>query len=124
MASTNSVVLVGNLGKDPIITTSKDGSTKVAKFNIATNEYNKAEKQTVPNWHSIVAFGQNADFIGKFLKKGNKIGVTGRLNSGSYEKDGQTVYYTNILANTVENLTPKSESNTGGGSNFNDDIPF
>lgn len=124
MASTNSVTLVGNLGKDPIISTSKDGSTTVAKFSIATNEYNKSQGQTVPNWFNVVTFGQNADFVGKFIKKGNKIGITGRLNSGSYEKDGQTVYYTNILANSVENLTPKSESNTGGGSNFNDDIPF
>lgn len=124
MANINTVSLSGNLGKDPIISTSNNGDTKIAKFSIAVNQYDSREKQEVPHWFNIVALGQRADFIERFIKKGNKVVVTGTLSSKSYEKNGQTLYYTSILANNVESMTPKSESNMGGGSNFNDDIPF
>ena len=124
MANINSVSLSGNLGKDPVISMSNNGDLKIAKFSIAVNQYDKREKQEVAHWFNIVAFGQRADFVEKFIKKGNKVAVTGTLNSSKYEKDGQTVYYTSITANNVEGMTPKSESNTGGGSNYNDDIPF
>ncbi|QDP46846.1 MAG: putative single-stranded DNA-binding protein [Prokaryotic dsDNA virus sp.] len=117
MSSMNVVTLVGNMGKDPKIF---DGNTKVAKFSIATNEFVKQEKKT--EWHNIVAFGKTADIIEAYAKKGTKIGVLGRLSNGSYEKDGQTVYYTEVIANNVQLLSPKG---TSEGNNFsNDQIPF
>ena len=113
MSSVNSVVLVGNLGQDPKIF---DGSVKVAKFSIATNEFVKKEKTT--EWHKIVAFGKTADIIESYAKKGTKLGIVGRLSQGKYEKDGQTVYTTEVLANNVQLLSPKSQDSNS------DNIPF
>tara|TARA_R110001599_G_scaffold189710_1_gene384505 strand:- start:848 stop:1165 length:318 start_codon:yes stop_codon:yes gene_type:complete len=105
------------MGKDPKIF---DGTIKVAKFSIATNEFVKKEKKT--EWHSIVAFGKTAEIIEAYAKKGSKIGILGRLSNGSYEKDGQTVYYTEVIANNVQLLSPKSASD---GNKFeSDQIPF
>tara|TARA_R100000664_G_C2754836_1_gene142487 strand:- start:1032 stop:1379 length:348 start_codon:yes stop_codon:yes gene_type:complete len=114
----NVVTLVGNLGKDPKIF---DGSVKVAKFSIATNEFVKKEKKT--EWHNIVAFGKTADIIEAYATKGTKLGILGRLSNGSYEKDGQTVYYTEVIANNVQLLSPKAQASTNSQS-FDDQIPF
>ena len=114
MSSVNNVVLVGNLGQDPKI---YDGSAmKVAKFSVATNEFVKKEETT--EWHRIVAFGKTAEIIESYAKKGTKLGIVGRLSQGSYEKDGQTVYTTEVLASKVQLLSPKTQS-TGS-----DNIPF
>ncbi len=117
MSSVNNVVLVGNLGQDPKI---HDGAIKIANFSIATNEFVKKEKTT--EWHKIVAFGKTAEILEAYAKKGTKLGIIGRLSQRSYEKDGQTVYTTEVLANSVQLLSPKSQDN--GGSNSSNDIPF
>tara|TARA_B100000519_G_scaffold108549_1_gene94070 strand:- start:11252 stop:11605 length:354 start_codon:yes stop_codon:yes gene_type:complete len=117
MSSVNNVVLVGNLGQDPKI---HDGAIKIANFSIATNEFVKKEKTT--EWHKIVAFGKTAEILEAYAKKGTKLGIIGRLSQRSYEKDGQTIYTTEVLANSVQLLSPKGQD-SGSSSNSND-IPF
>lgn len=91
----NSVQLIGNLGQDPLLNTGKgDDSFKVVRFSIATNEVytdrnNQRKEET--QWHSCVAFGRRAETMHKYLKKGSKVAVSGKLRYNSYQdKNGQT----------------------------------
>ena len=80
------------------------------------------EKQTT-SWIPVVCFGKTADNCSKFLKKGSKVGIVGRIQTGSYEKDGKKVYTTDVIANSVEFLSSKTEPQ-GFTSLTNDDVPF
>ena len=82
MTTFNKVILIGHLGNEPSIR-STDQQVKVADFSIATNELfqKNGEKVEITDWHDIVAWRKLADFSERFLKKGNKIMVEGRLKT-------------------------------------------
>lgn len=84
----NQVNILGNIGK-----IERRGA--VLKLSVATNRTSKGEKVT--DWHDMVAFGDTADGIEKNFHKGKRILITGRLQRGSYEKDGQTRYTVDII---------------------------
>ena len=83
----NVVCLVGNLGKDPVVTYFDSGAVN-AKFSIAYNQYRK-DKENVTHWFDCVAWDKNATNIAEHFKGGDKIGITGELLTESWEKDGQ-----------------------------------
>jgi len=87
----NNVQLIGNIGLAPEIVAFENGK-KLAKFNLATKEFfvnSKGEKTTETQWHNLVAWGKNAELIEKYLKKGQKITVEGKLCKRSYQtKEG------------------------------------
>lgn len=116
MAGVNKVILVGNLGRDPEIRYSQQG-TAVVNFTIATSEEwfdkNTSQKQERTEWHRIVVFGKLAEVCEKYLAKGRQVYVEGRLQTSSYEKEGQTHYSTDIIASTVQFLGGRPDS--GGG---------
>jgi single-strand DNA-binding protein len=97
---TNSVQLIGNLGKDVQLIKFESGSKK-ASFTLATSEGRKNEKgEYVKNtsWHNIVAWGRNAELMAKILTKGAKVAINGTLNYRSYQDNaGMTKYITEIL---------------------------
>ena len=102
MASVNKVILIGNLGKDPEIRTTPQGTT-LARFSLATTTAWKdasGAKQERTEWHRIVAWGKLADVCGQYLKKGRQVYVEGRITTRQYEaKDGSgTRYQTEIVA--------------------------
>lgn len=95
----NTVSLIGNLGKDPVITQfGKDNS--VARFSVATNESYKdknGEWVTNTTWHNIVAWGKSAELCGQLLKKGSEVALEGKLVTNSYEtKEGEKRFNTEI----------------------------
>ncbi len=98
----NKVQLIGNLGMDPEVKQLDNGKS-VAKLSMATSEvYNnaKGEKITDTQWHNLVAWGKTAEIAEKYLKKGSKIAVDGKLVNRSYEdKNGIKRYITEILVN-------------------------
>jgi single-strand DNA-binding protein len=100
----NKVQLIGNLGNDPEITTLESGK-KRAKLTIATNETYKndsGEKITDTQWHNVVAWGNNAEVIEKYVTKGTQIAIEGKLTHRSYEdKNGEKKYFTEIVANEL-----------------------
>ena len=106
----NSVQLIGRLGIDPEATTFGENKTKV-KFSLATSSYYKdkeGERVQETQWHNIVAFGNTATIAEKYLKKGNEIAVTGKITYNSWEdKDGNTKYFTDIIANEIVMLGSK-----------------
>ena len=99
----NVVVLIGRLTKDPEVKyTAGEKPTAVARFSIAFNDgYGENERTSFIN---IVAFGKQAENCERFLSKGRQVGITGRIQTGSYEKDGRTVYTTDVIASRVEFL--------------------
>ena len=104
----NLVILVGNLGKTPDLR--HTGKTYVANFSMATSETFKnseGKQQKTTEWHNVSAFGPLAETIGKYLQKGSKAYVEGRLRTRKYEKDGITRYATEIVATEVKFLDPR-----------------
>ena len=99
----NTVTLIGRLTKDPEVKyTTGQNQTAVARFSIAVNDgYGENERTSFIN---IVAFGKQAENCERFLSKGRQVGITGRIQTGSYEKDGRTVYTTDVIASRVEFL--------------------
>jgi len=105
----NKVILVGNVGKDPEIRRTESGNT-VASFSLATSEtYKKdGQKKTVTEWHNIVMWRWLAEVAEKYVKKGSKLYLDGRVKSRSWQdKDGNTRYITEIVADKMEMLDSK-----------------
>lgn len=103
----NIVTLTGNLGQNPEITNLQSGHT-VAKFSLATSDGFGDNKKT--NWHRIVCWNKTAELAEKYLSKGSKVGIVGRIEYGSYEnKNGDKVYTTDIVVNQIEFLDSKNQ---------------
>lgn len=124
----NSVTLIGRLTRDPQASYKEDRSISVAKFSIAIDR-GKDKGADFPN---IVCFGKTAELVDKYVHKGKLVGITGRLQTGSYEKDGRTVYTTDVVADRVEFLSRGEGANTEEDAKAgftqmsldDDDIPF
>ncbi|NVK04261.1 MAG: single-stranded DNA-binding protein [Flavobacteriia bacterium] len=115
--SLNKVMLIGNLGKDPEAKHFEGGGMLV-KFPIATTEsYKNREGQKVESteWHNIVVGRRGlAEVCEKYLNKGDKVYIEGRIKTRSWQdQEGQTRYATEIQADNMTMLTPKGESNSG-----------
>ena len=109
-ALVNKVQLIGSLGQDPEIKTF-DNSRKLARFSVATNEYYKnaqGEKVSDTTWHNVVAWGKTAEILEKYVRKGDKVGIDGKLSNRSYEdKEGNKRYMTEVVANEILMLSQK-----------------
>ena len=108
MAGVNKVILIGNLGADPEIRHLQNDVT-VANFNIATTEYFKdkqtGERREQTEWHRVVAWRWHAQTAEKYLRKGSKVYIEGKLRSRQYQdKDGQTRYITEIVCDEMNML--------------------
>lgn len=148
----NKVILVGNLGKDPEVRYSPNGSA-VANATLATSESWKdkstGEKQEKTEWHRLVFFARLAEIAGEYLKKGSQIYVEGRLQTRKWQdKQGADHYTTEIVVNDLQMLggraqdqaAPAERPASGGNASayraasggrapppaaaFDDDIPF
>lgn len=119
MAGVNKVILIGNLGRDPEIRAMESGR-KVANFSIATTEVYKdknGERQEKTEWHNIVFWSPLADIVEKYVKKGSKLYIEGRLRTRTYEQDGIKKYITEIEGQTMTMLDSAGK-NTEGTSSF------
>lgn len=109
--SLNKVMLIGNLGRDPEVRTLESGN-KVASFKLATTEKYKdksGERKEQTEWHSVSCWGKLADIVEQYVKKGNAVYVEGKIRTRSYEKDGETRYMTEILADSLQMLGGRRE---------------
>lgn len=147
--SVNKVILIGNLGKDPEVRHLENGAV-VANFSIATSEVytdkSSGEKKETTDWHDIVVWRGLAEVAEKYLKKGYKVYVEGKLKKRSWQdKEGNTRYTTEIIADELNILSrpegsekqnepqaPYSQTGTpppppkmdGLLKDDNDDLPF
>jgi single-strand DNA-binding protein len=111
----NQVQLIGNLGADPEVRYLPSGDA-VANIRIATTETWKDKdgaKQERTEWHRVAFFGKLAEIVSEFLKKGSQVFIQGRIQTRTWEKDGETRYSTEIVADTMKMLGSPRE---GGGS--------
>lgn len=104
----NNVTLVGRLTKDPELKYSHTG-TAISRFTLAVNRQFKKEGQPDADFISCIAFSKTAENLCNFMSKGSQIGVVGNIQTGSYEKDGQRVYTTDIIANNIQFLESRNE---------------
>ena len=117
----NKVILVGRLTRDPDVRYSQgETATAVARYTLAVDRSfarrDQQDAQTA-DFISIVAFGRSGEFAEKYLKKGTKVIVTGRIQTGSYtNKDGVKVYTTDVVAEDQEFAESKNASSSNGGS--------
>lgn len=104
--SVNKVILLGRLGADPEIRYTLDGKP-VAVFRIATNEVfvKNGEKETITEWHRLVAFGRLAEICGEYLSKGSRVYVEGKLRTRKFEdRNGQTRFITEVWVQNLQIL--------------------
>jgi single-strand DNA-binding protein len=109
--SVNKAFILGRVGKDPQVSHIND--TKKVSFSIATTDrgYTKQDGTQVPDrteWHNIVAWRGLAEVCEKYVRKGDLLHIEGKITNRSWEKDGQTHYITEIVAEVVE-LFPKNQ---------------
>ena len=137
MSGVNKVILIGNVGKDPEVRY-LEGGVAVAKFSLATTEvYKNKEGQKVETteWHNIVMWRALAEIAEKWVRKGNKLYIEGKIRTRSYEQDGQKKWFTEIVADQMQMLGgPRTEENGKSveavvvdmqvGPEQSDDLPF
>jgi single-strand DNA-binding protein len=113
--SINKVILVGNVGKDPVVRYFDKGVAK-ATFPLATSEtYTNQQGETITSteWHNIVLWRSLAEVAEKTVKKGSQLYIVGKIKTRSYvDKDGNNKYITEILADTMLVLEKKQGQNT------------
>lgn len=133
----NKTVLMGRLTKDPDVRYTQTTNTMVVAFNLAVNRrFVKEGEERQADFFTIVAWGKTAEFCSKYFKKGQQVGVIGRLQSRSYDdKDGKRVYVVEVVAEEVyfaDSAKGKQDSpdnqTTTTSSEFtpvtDDDLPF
>ena len=124
MASINKVIIIGNLGRDPEVRYTPNGSA-VCNLGIATtrNWKNKdsGERQEETEWHRVVMFDRLAEIAGEYLKKGRPVYIEGRLRTRKWtDKDGVEKYTTEIYAEQMQLLGGREGGGggDGGGENY------
>jgi single-strand DNA-binding protein len=121
MAGVNKVIIIGNLGKDPEVRHTPQGQA-VATFSVATSESwndKQGQKQERTEWHRIVVWGKLAELCGRYLSKGRKAYIEGRLQTRAWDdKEGQKRYTTEIVANTVQFLDSSGGRSADQGPGF------
>ncbi|MNK05012.1 Single-stranded DNA-binding protein [compost metagenome] len=111
--SVNKVILIGNLGKDPEVRRLENGAV-VASFPIATSETytdrTTGERKDNTDWHNIVVWRGLAEVVEKYVRKGQKIYVEGKLKTRSWtDQNGATRYTTEVVADELTILTPRND---------------
>lgn len=119
----NKVMLMGRLTKDPEVRwTQGENAMAIARYNLAVDRRGKDKEA---DFISCVAFGKSGEFAEKYLKKGTKIVVSGRIQTGSYEKDGKKVYTTDVVVEEHYFCEGKSSGESSGEKPVqNDDGEF
>lgn len=119
----NCIILMGRLTRDPDIRWSQGPEQKcVARFTLAVDRRMKKQEgqqeQQTADFPACVAFGKTAEFIEKYVKKGTKLVLSGRIRTGSYtDRDGNKVYTTDVIADSVEFAESKKSQESGGDGN-------
>lgn len=133
----NNVCLVGRLTRDPDTRYAQSGIA-VTRFNVAVDRRFKKDGEQTADFINCISFGKTAEFVEKYFSKGQRIGLTGRIQTGSYtNKEGKKVYTTDVVAENVEFVERKrqdsdskpTESDIGDGfmnipSGIDEELPF
>ena len=125
----NKSILIGRVTKDIELKSTTSGKY-VCTFTLAVNrDYKNADGNYDADFINCVAYGQQAETISKFVNKGDKFGVIGKIATRNYEKDGSKVYVTEIIVESFDFLEskkdkPTEDANTDSFEPYDDDLPF
>ena len=114
----NKVILMGRLTRDPEVrySTSGDGQLAIARYTLAVDRRFRRDGEQTADFIRCVAFGRSGEFAEKYFHQGTKIVAEGRIQTGSYQdKDGKTVYTTEVLVENQEFAESKAASEQSGG---------
>ena len=119
MSGVNKVIILGNVGRDPEVRYTQNG-TAVANFSIATSEVyggrDGGERKEQTEWHNIVCWGRQAEIAGQYVKKGRQLYVEGRLQTRDWvDPQGVKHYRTEIICRSFQLLGRRDEGEGGGG---------
>ena len=107
----NKIILMGRLTKDPEITSTAGGTT-IARFSIAVDRKFKHDGEPEADFFTCNAFNKTAEFVERYIKKGTKVVIDGRIQNDNYtNKEGQKVYGTKIVVNEIEFAESKNAAN-------------
>ena len=113
----NKVILMGRLTRDPDVRyTSGEKQMAIARYTLAVDRRGRGNNEQSADFIQCVAFERSAQFAENYLHQGTKVLVTGRIQTGSYTKDGQKVYTTDIIVEDQEFAGSKSASDNNGGA--------
>ena len=113
----NKVVLTGRITRDPEIRYTQNGLSNL-RFSVAVDRAvaRDASGNRQADFINCVAFGQQADFISRYVKKGNMLAIEGRIQTGQYQdQNNQTRYTTDVIVERVENMTPRDPNSQSNG---------
>ena len=124
----NRVILFGNVGKNPEVKTFENGN-KVVSFTVATSEIwtdKDGERKEQTEWHNISVFGKTADFVEKYVEKGARVFIEGKLRTRSFTtQSGEKRFITEILCQSIQLLDKKKSDNASQEYNQpQEDFPF
>ena len=100
----NNVILIGRLVREPELRYTSGSQMAVCKFTLAIDRRARQGEEKKADFPNVICFGKTAENCEKFLAKGRKVALQGRLQTGSYEKDGVKHYTTDVIADNVEFL--------------------
>ena len=117
----NKTVLIGRLTRDVEVINA--GATLVARYTLAVDRKYKREGEQTADFIPCIVFGRNAEFAQKYLTKGKKIAIVGRIQTGSYtNRDGQKVYTTDVVVEEQEFVESKASEHSENSSNKSDGL--
>lgn len=122
--SFNKVIIIGNLGNVPEFRVTAQG-LQICRFRVATSESYRDKSgnwKRETEWHNIVVFGPSAELSSRFLKKGSKVAIEGRIRTRSYDVDGKRFYITEVIARNVGFLDSKVDSEATSLHTFEDEF--
>ena len=111
----NSVILIGRLARDPELRYTPNSQTAIAHITLAVDRPVQQGRERQADFIRVTVFGRQAETVERYLKKGRQVAVSGRIQTGSYQnRDGQTVYTTDVVADRVEFLGSGQDRAQGG----------
>jgi single-strand DNA-binding protein len=118
----NKAIIAGNVTRDPELKALPSG-IKIATFSVATNRFWKdattGERKEMAEYHNIVVFGRQAENVAQYVKRGSQVSVIGRIQTRSWEQDGQKKYRTEIVAEDVQFGSRPTTAGSGNSSSYN-----
>lgn len=113
----NKIILMGRLTRDPEVRYTQKDNTPVARYSLAVDKKFKRDDGITADFFNMVAFGKSAEFTEKYLRKGTKMLITGRVQTGTYEKDGVKIPFFEVVVEEQEFAESKNAASSDGGAN-------
>ena len=118
----NKIILMGRLTRDPEVRYTPKDNTAVARYSLAVDKKYKRDDGITADFFNIVAFGKSAEFTEKYLRKGIKMLVTGRVQTGTYDKDGVKIPFFEVVVEDQEFAEGKNATSSDDSTSSSNDI--